>query len=243
MLLASNDASIFFSFSSFDVPEPWQTAWRVAQKGPADNNNTCTVSSSCNRINTWTVSTSKYERNFLRFNQTFSTLWIDGNSFSGCGMHAISDFPSAGTNSRKMLDISRRQGENEAGGDDEVAKLNVNEVKNLRRWHLFKWKIAVTIASIPPSHRSRFILQSRARSSNPCKEQQTRIFQSKSPHAFSPLRINYSCSHAAQHCYFSCFNWQIFSFSFVFLSTPEKVAKNLFVCHVIPRRFPRRADF
>lgn len=35
-----------------------------------DNNNTCTVSS-CNRINTWTVS---FLWNFLRFNRTFSTL-------------------------------------------------------------------------------------------------------------------------------------------------------------------------
>lgn len=32
----------------------------------------------------------------------------------------------------------------------------------------------------------------------------------KSPHAFSPFRINYNCSHAAQHCYFSCFNWLFF---------------------------------
>lgn len=36
---------------------------------------------------------------------------------------------------------------------------------------------------------------------------------------------------------------RFFSYLFVFLSTPEKVAKNLFVFLVIPRRFPSRADF
>lgn len=110
---------------------------------------------------------------------------------------------------------------------DARVKMKLVAMMKLQNWMLMKSRISAADISMkncrhhrinpPPSHRSRFILQSRARSSNPCKEQQTRIFQSKSPHAFSPLRINYSCSHAAQHCYFSCFNWQIF-FLFVRLS-------------------------